>query len=287
MNMRETKGKADFKGRNFKVGDKVKINPIYTHNYAVTNERMLEGVIVRISNEMYAQVKINKYDFESEETAEKFNWIMGSIYPIRTEELIHIGEKNLASHNQEQSIINIRPSGKNTLATLSREGKIISSAIASCCDEDEFEYATGAVIAFARLFGEKEFFTMVDNYKSEYENSNTNNRESVNKVVNKVNVFNSKIGKSCGVLGHITKFRDCNGKKLCIGDMVDIYDKELRKVSENAVVINYEGKDVVCGIGKHCQANGNISKYRVVFRSSLSNIKLPYETHYGNFTIVK
>ena len=69
--------------------------------------------------------------------------------------------------------------------------------------------------------------------------------------------------------------------------MVDIYDKELRKVSENAVVINYEGKDVVCGIGKYCQANGNISKYRVVFRSSLSNIKLPYETHYGNFTIVK
>jgi hypothetical protein len=82
----------------------------------------------------------------------------GNLYPHGT----HYGvehscyvftEKELEPINEKKIVITVN--GTETLAKLYEGNKVIKSAVAKCSPEDEFDFETGARIAFDRLVGEK------------------------------------------------------------------------------------------------------------------------------------
>ena len=70
---------------------------------------------------------------------------------------------SLIPHNQK---IVITTDGKTTLARLYEDGKIVKKATAKCHADDEFNFNTGAEIAFNRLIGK----SIVEEAKPKYYN---------------------------------------------------------------------------------------------------------------------
>ncbi len=62
-------------------------------------------------------------------------------------------EKELEPVNEKKIVITL--DGNKTLARLYEGNNVIKSAVAKCSPEDEFDFETGARIAFDRLVGEK------------------------------------------------------------------------------------------------------------------------------------
>lgn len=53
-------------------------------------------------------------------------------------------------------VITIQTDGKTTTATLREGHKVLNTAKAICCEEDEFDYLTGAKLALERVMGKEE-----------------------------------------------------------------------------------------------------------------------------------
>lgn len=94
-------------------------------------------------------------------------------------------------------------------------------------------------------------------------------------------------GEPGGEVGTMTGFKDINGEKLCIGDVVEVYDKELESYGEGLVYFDFEEKrGAVTGIDaaiydKTCDGRfEGICKWHVIKRKG-------FETLEEGFTIVK
>lgn len=109
-------------------------------------------------------------------------------------------------------------------------------ATAKCCPEDEFDFRTGAKIAFDRLI----------------------NTEEKPKKLHLV----SEAGADYGVVGTQTKIVDIFNRPLCVGDVVVKFDEKGKSYGES-FICEKDGIFAVMGIFMSCKPDGTLDKWRV------------------------
>lgn len=115
----------------FKVGDRVKV---IKANIPQKNKFVGCTAIITAVNPNSTRYT-DKY-------GEHYSLNIGQIFVFHTDELVYLENK-----------IVITTDGKETLARLYEDNKVISSATAKCSPDDTFCFKTGAEIAFNRLMG--------------------------------------------------------------------------------------------------------------------------------------
>ncbi len=110
----------------FKVGDLVR--GCKGAPYVITNVKMLVGKVIKVHNDDFIEIKILKHLHE---------YNVNDIYSVRSEYFKHI--------NYE---IRIFQDGKKIIAKNETDNNV---GIAKCNPEDEFDFNTGAKLAFDRL----------------------------------------------------------------------------------------------------------------------------------------
>lgn len=100
----------------------------------------------------------------------------------------------------EKYELHIMSDGNKTTAVYKKNGEIVSRSEANLHPDDEFNFKTGAQIAFDRVF-------QPEPEKKEPEKS--------------LRLF-SFAGKCYGTVGHPTKYKDIYGRPLFVGDIVEI-----------------------------------------------------------------
>lgn len=108
--------------RKFKIGDKVIGNDLADEYYAVTRKGY-KGIVTDVLED--GNIKVNRYTV--------------------LEECFDLFE-------EEEKIV-ITRKGKKTIAKYYVNGEVMEKGLARCCPEDTFDFATGAKIAFDRMFG--------------------------------------------------------------------------------------------------------------------------------------
>lgn len=108
--------------RKFKVGDKVIGNDLADEYYGITCKGY-KGIVTDVLNN--GKIKVNQYTV--------------------LEECFDLFE-------EEEKIV-ITRKGKKTIAKYYVNGEVMEKGLARCCPEDTFDFATGAKIAFDRMFG--------------------------------------------------------------------------------------------------------------------------------------
>ncbi len=108
--------------RKFKIGDKVIGNDLADEYYGITCKGY-KGIVRDVLNN--GKIKVNQYTV--------------------LEECFDLFE-------EEEKIV-ITRKGKKTIAKYYINGKVMEKGLARCCPEDTFDFATGAKIAFDRMFG--------------------------------------------------------------------------------------------------------------------------------------
>lgn len=68
-----------------------------------------------------------------------------------------VHENDIRPSPTETEKIVITSNGKDTIAKLYKDNKLVKKAIAKCSPDDKFDFNTGARIAFDRLIGEESF----------------------------------------------------------------------------------------------------------------------------------
>lgn len=123
----------------YKVGDKVRIiskkNRAWNRKCVSNMEKWLGKVMTirTINRDSYNMV-------EDKDTFGGWLWV---------EEVI----EGLANDTDKKIVITV--DGKETLAKLYEDGKVVKSAVAKCSPDDEFDFEVGAKIAFGRLIEDK------------------------------------------------------------------------------------------------------------------------------------
>lgn len=128
--------------------------------------------------------------------------------------------------------------GKNECIVIYRNGSETialnkatkEKAAAKCSPSDTYDFAVGAKLALERLTGKEE--------KSEFK------------------PHLSIYGKSCGIIGENTPFKDVIGRNLRVGDTVELYDKNNKYSGEYAVACEEEA--FVMGIKCSCRKDGAV-----------------------------
>ena len=115
----------------FKVGDKARVTNVI---HALKNGYVGKEVIIKSINP-----NGNSYPH-------------GTHYGVEHSCFV-FAEKELEPVNEKKIVITL--DGNKTLARFYDDNKVIKSAVAKCSPEDEFDFETGARIAFDRLVGEK------------------------------------------------------------------------------------------------------------------------------------
>lgn len=108
--------------RKFKVGDLVIGNDLADKHYCITCKGY-KGIVTDVLNN--GKIKVNHFSV--------------------LEECFDLFE-------EEEKIV-ITRKGKKTIAKYYINGKVMEKGLARCCPEDTFDFATGAKIAFDRMFG--------------------------------------------------------------------------------------------------------------------------------------
>lgn len=123
----------------------------------------------------------------------------------------------------------ITTDGIDTLARLYEDGKVVRSAQAKCAPDDEFDFETGAKLAFDRLM-----------LRDEQKEETATHLECG--------------GRYYGTLGTPTKYVDKSGTALCVGDIVDLsYNgKCVATVATTVVVETKDEGQFVMGIECDC-----------------------------------
>lgn len=101
--------------------------------------------------------------------------------------------------NTDKYELHIMSDGKKTTAVYKKNGDFVSSSEANLHPDDEFNFKTGAQIAFDRVF----------------------QPEPEKKEPKKLRLF-SVAGKCYGTVGNPTRYKDINGRPLFVGDIVEI-----------------------------------------------------------------
>lgn len=106
--------------RKFKVGDKVIGNDLADEYYGITCKGY-KGIVTDVLNN--GKIKVNQYT------------VLEECFDLFEEKII------------------ITREGKKTIAKYYVNGEVMEKGLARCCPEDTFDFATGAKIAFDRMFG--------------------------------------------------------------------------------------------------------------------------------------
>nr|DAV24416.1 MAG TPA: hypothetical protein [Caudoviricetes sp.] len=106
--------------RKFKVGDKVIGNDLADGYYGITSKGY-KGIVTDVLNN--GKIKVNQYTV--------------------LEECFDLSEEKIV----------ITCKGNKTIAKYYINGAVMEKGLARCCPEDTFDFATGAKIAFDRMFG--------------------------------------------------------------------------------------------------------------------------------------
>lgn len=135
----------------------------------------------------------------------------------------------------EKYELHIMSDGKKTTAVYKKNGEIVSRSEANLHPDDEFNFKTGAQIAFDRVF----------------------QPEPENKEPEKSLRLFSFAGKCYGTVGNPTKYKDINGRPLFVGDIVEIKNAP---ISPMHFVCEDEDGAFIDGIKSSCN-----SKFGVVY----------------------
>ena len=128
--------------------------------------------------------------------------------------------------NTDKYELHIMSDGKKTTAVYKKNGEIVSRSESNLHPDDEFNFKTGAQIAFDRAF----------------------QPEPEKKEPKKLRLF-SVAGKCCGTVGNPTRYKDINGRPLFVGDIVEIKNAP---ISPLHFVCEDEDGAFICGIKSSC-----------------------------------
>ena len=150
--------------------------------------------------------------------------------------------------NTDKYELHIMSDGKKTTAVYKKNGDFVSSSESNLHPDDEFNFKTGAQIAFDRVF----------------------QPEPEKKEPKKLRLF-SVAGKCCGTVGNPTRYKDINGRPLFVGDIVEIKNAP---ISPLHFVCEDEEGDFICGIKESCDANtGTIRNWKITLVTPFTEVK--------------
>lgn len=215
--------KSEFK---FKVGDKVVGNKKAGKRYRITRQGWT-GVVTKVYED----------DFNAK------NAESGEFYHLDYDCF------DLFENNSGKKIV-IHTDGKKTIAELYEGDKVIKTKIAKCNDDDEFDFETGAKIAFDRLLervtGDTPYLTC-----NEIHNS-----------------------PSYGVIGTPTNYKDVLGRSLFVGDTVDIFTLNGDCVDETCVVETKADGQFIMGIACDCNPKkGTTGNWKILKKRSYKDVE--------------
>lgn len=176
-----------------------------------------------------------------------FAYTLDMLKPAKNEEKLRVGDKvqyngsfyeitkeHAYKEDADKYELHIMSDGKKTTAVYKKNGEIVSRSESNLHPDDEFNFKTGAAIAFDRVFQEE---------------------PKKKKLV----LYNTFLG-NYGIVGTPTKYKDENGRPLFIGDTVSIERNEI--ISKQFVVDNGKSQ-FVYGILESCNDDGTIDRYNV------------------------
>lgn len=147
----------------------------------------------------------------------------------------------------EKYELHIMSDGKKTTAVYKKNGDFVSSSEAKLHPDDEFNFKTGAQIAFDRVF----------------------QPEPEKKEPKKLRLF-SFAGKCCGTVGHPTKYTDVYGRPLFVGDIVELENA----INPKQFVCEDEDGAFICGIKNSCNIElGVICGWTVRLATPFTEVK--------------
>ena len=129
--------------------------------------------------------------------------------------------------NTDKYELHIMSDGNKTTAVYKKNGDVVSRSEAKLHPDDEFNFKTGAQIAFDRAF----------------------QPEPENKEPEKSLRLFSFTGKCYGTVGHPTRYKDTYGRPLFVGDIVEI---ENAPIFPMQFVCEDEDGAFICGIKNAC-----------------------------------
>lgn len=167
----------------FKVGDIVKST---TDMYGQTNRKYnWQGVVMQVDG--------NRFDAKTIKSTSPDN-VVGKVYFLLAEQDFELVKPCCTKE------IHISVEGNTVHAVMKEGGKVIKRSKAICSKDDEFDFHTGAELAFDRLF-----------------------EEDKHKFVPYLQA--DLTGMRSGTIGDKTLLKDNRGFPLFVGDIVRIHDK--------------------------------------------------------------
>jgi hypothetical protein len=143
--------------------------------------------------------------------------------------------------------LHIISDGKTTNAVYKKNGKVVARSQARKHPDDEFNFKTGATIAFDRAF----------------------QPEPEKKEPKKLRLF-SVAGKCYGTVGNPTRYKDINGRPLFVGDIVELENA----INPKQFVCEDEDGAFICGIKNSCNIElGVICGWTVRLATPFTEVK--------------
>lgn len=148
----------------------------------------------------------------------------------------------------EKYELHIMSDGKKTTAVYKKNGDVVSRSEAKLHPDYEFNFKTGATIAFDRVF----------------------QPEPEKKEPKKLRLF-SVAGKCYGTVGNPTRYKDINGRPLFVGDIVEIKNAP---ISPLHFVCEDEDGAFISGIKNSCNSElGVIYSWTVRLVTPFTEVK--------------
>lgn len=156
--------------------------------------------------------------------------------------------KSLKLINGYENKIVITTDGVTTTAKMYDGKNVVKTATAKCSPDDEFNFETGAKIAFDRL------------------------------ILAKGKTLHLMYGSDDhGEVGKPTELKDINGKRLYIGDVVELFNEELSSCGKRFIANSSEYGDFVMGIACDSGTKYNHGKitggWEIIKRKSYKDCK--------------
>lgn len=257
----------------FKVGDRVQFKTweemekefgtyengnIRTHILFSKQMRHLCGTFATIS-----RIGQNGCDVYLQDMTAKgrtfFSYTLDMLKPAKGEKKYRVGDKvqyngstyeitkeHVCKENTDKYELHIMSDGKKTTAVYKKNGEIVSRSEANLHPDDEFNFKTGAQIAFDRVFQPE-----------------PEKKEPKKRLVD-------CIGNCYGEIGRPTKYKDINGRPLFVGDIVEIENA----ISPKQFVCEDEDGAFICGIKKSCDTKtGTIRNWKITLATPFTEVK--------------
>ena len=260
----------------FKVGDRVQIKTwkemekeygldkdgdIRCRNVFNTDMKHLCGTFATISRIGQNGCDVYLQDFTAKGRT-FFSYTLDMLKPAKDEKKYRVGDKvqyngstyeitkeHVYKENTDKYEIHIMSDGNKTTAVYKKNGEVVSRSESNLHPDDEFNFKTGAQIAFDRVF----------------------QPEPENKEPEKSLRLFSFTGKCYGTVGTPTKYKDINGRPLFVGDIVEI---ENAPISPMQFVCEDDDGAFICGIKKSCDTKtGTIRNWKITLATPFTEVK--------------